>query len=144
MLKVKYEIFSNSVFICCSVLSSILTVLLFSEMNLYFGLRSFKLRKYAKCKIKSCFYIHLTHFKLSCGVPYILLPTSIIKVSVVLQYRQVYLPYQIFGSHRTPRNICCDILLIGVSSLGVFLHFLILTFFLFDFFLPEKAKKRRH
>ena len=77
MFKVKYEIFSNSVFICCSVLSSILTVLLFSEMNLYFGLRSFKLRKYAKCKIKSCFYIHLTHFKLSCGVPYILLPTSI-------------------------------------------------------------------
>ena len=73
MFKVKYEIFSNSVFICCSVLSSILTVLLFSEMNLYFGLRSFKLRKYAKCKIKSCFYIHLTHFKLRCGVPYILL-----------------------------------------------------------------------
>ena len=84
MLKVKYEIFSNSVFICCSVLSSILTVLLFSEMNLYFGLRSFKLRKYAKCKIKSCFYIHLTHFKLSCWVPYILLPTSSIAATAAL------------------------------------------------------------
>ena len=34
---------------------------------------------------------------------------------------------QFFGGRRTPGNICCDILLIGVSSLGVFLHFLILT-----------------
>ena len=47
---------------------------------------------------------------------------------------------QIFGGRRTPGNICCDILLIGVSSLGVFLHFLILTFFLFDFFCPKKPK----
>ena len=61
LLKVKYEIFSNSVFICCSVLSSILTVLLFSNPYLkkQSASRNCKVMQSVKIKVVSIYISHL-------------------------------------------------------------------------------------
>ena len=61
MFKVKYEIFSNSVFICCSVLSSILTILLFSNPYLkkQSDARNCKIMQSVKTKVVSIYISHL-------------------------------------------------------------------------------------